>query len=69
MATGPDEREWPAGWDDHKRAQLRRMAALPLSEKIAWLEEAQRLADSLRGPKPAAGPAEPGRRTTGDDAS
>lgn len=64
MATGPDERKWPDGWDDHRRAQLRRMAALPLSEKIAWLEEAQRLAVSLGARKPTAGPTERDRRTT-----
>ena len=68
MATGPDEHEWPAGWDEHKRAQLRRMAALALSEKIAWLEEAQRMAASLRGGKPAAAAAELATRSTGDDA-
>jgi hypothetical protein len=38
-----DER-WPRGWDEHRRCQLRRMAALPISEKLEWLEEAQVLA-------------------------
>lgn len=67
MATGPDEREWPAGWDEHRRAQLRRMAALSLSEKIAWLEEAQRLAISLRTGKPDTARPEVARGPAGDD--
>lgn len=67
MATGPDEREWPAGWDEHRRAQLRRMAALPLSEKIAWLEEAQRVAISLRAGKPSAAPLDVARSPSGDE--
>jgi hypothetical protein len=41
-----DER-WPRGWDAHRRCQLRRMAALPISEKLEWLEEAQVLAEAL----------------------
>ena len=34
---------WERGWEDHRRRQLERIAALPLSEKLAWLEEAHRL--------------------------
>jgi hypothetical protein len=41
----PDpEQGWDAGWEGHRRAQLRRWAKLPLEEKLEWLEEAQRLA-------------------------
>jgi hypothetical protein len=47
MATDGDERGWDVGWEGHSLAQLRRMARLPLWEKIAWLEEAQRLARQL----------------------
>jgi hypothetical protein len=51
MATDGDERGWDVGWEGHSLAQLRRMARLPLSEKIAWLEEAQRLATRLAAGK------------------
>ena len=47
MSDEMDERIWEAGWDGHLDAQLRRMARLPLWEKIAWLEDAQRLAARL----------------------
>jgi hypothetical protein len=49
MTEGADERRWEEGWDGHEQAQLERMAALPLPEKIAWLEEAQRLVIHLTG--------------------
>ena len=39
----PRQRVWEKGWEDHNRLQLERLARLPLSEKLAWLEEAQRL--------------------------
>ena len=39
---------WEEGWEAHSRRQLRRLAALPLSEKLAWLEEAHRLVMSLQ---------------------
>lgn len=48
MIRPADEAEWEAGWDGHQIAQQRRQAALPLGEKLAWLEEAQRLATQLR---------------------
>ena len=38
---------WPRGWDEHRRRQLRRTAALPFAEKLEWLEEAQALAEAL----------------------
>ena len=31
------------GFADHERAQIRRLAKLPLVEKLRWLEEAHRL--------------------------
>ena len=33
--------EW--GWAEHENAQRRRYARMPLADKIAWLEEAQRV--------------------------
>ena len=36
---GEAERAWESGWEDHERAQRRRLAALPLTEKLVWLEE------------------------------
>jgi hypothetical protein len=35
--------QWERGWEEHEVMQLKRMARLSLSEKIAWLEEAHRL--------------------------
>lgn len=36
--------DWRAkAFEKHRREQMRRMAALPLWEKIAWLEEAHHL--------------------------
>jgi hypothetical protein len=45
-SEGPDSAQilqWECGWDEHQTMQLQRMAKLSLPEKIAWLEEAQRL--------------------------
>lgn len=44
--SGP-ETLWEAGWEGHDLAQLKRMAALPFMDKLAWLEEAHRVALSL----------------------
>jgi hypothetical protein len=41
------EQKWERGWDGHALEQLRRLARLPLREKIAWLEQAQRVAQHL----------------------
>ena len=38
-----NEHVWEKGWDGHKIAQLRRMARLPFSEKLKWLEKAHRM--------------------------
>lgn len=35
---------WESGWEGHDAAQRKRMAALPFVEKLAWLEEAHRVA-------------------------
>jgi len=48
MAEEQDESQWPIGFEGHAREQRKRMAALPLSAKIAWLEEAQRVAEHLQ---------------------
>jgi hypothetical protein len=49
------ERQWERGWKEHERLQLQRMASLPLADKLAWLEEAHKLAMQLGAlPKPAA---------------
>jgi hypothetical protein len=49
-----DEREeskpdtgWDSGWEEHRRAQRRRLACLPLIEKLRWLEEAQAVVENL----------------------
>ena len=47
---------WDRGWEEHRRRQLERLARLPLAEKLEWLEEAQRLAETLHAQRrPAAG--------------
>ena len=57
MSTPADNAEhtWERGWDGHALEQLRRLARLSLQEKIAWLEQAQRVAQHLTAQK-AAGP-------------
>jgi len=48
------ERVWESGWDGHDGAQKRRLARLPLAEKLRWLEDAHRLVGHLtrrRGPR------------------
>jgi hypothetical protein len=41
------ERVWEEGWEGHERLQRQRMARLTLAQKLEWLEEAQRLAQTL----------------------
>jgi len=41
------DRQWDHGWEEHRRRQLQRWAALPLHVKLDWLEEAQALVDHL----------------------
>jgi hypothetical protein len=64
---------WEAGWDGHSEAQRRRLAHLPLAEKIRWLEAAQELVEQLKRsreageeagtPTPPALPTDPTPRT------
>jgi hypothetical protein len=49
MADAPIESGWEPGWEGHRRAQMLRLARLPLAEKLQWLEEAQKLVEALRG--------------------
>jgi len=48
--TERDDRGWDAGWEAHELAQRRRMARIPLIEKLEWLEAAHRVARHLRRP-------------------
>jgi hypothetical protein len=51
---------WPRGWDEHRLQQLRRIAALPFLEKLAWLEEGQALAEAIAAARHRlAGPSQP----------
>ncbi len=44
MNTSANDKAWrDQAFEKHRREQMRRMAALPLWEKIAWLEEAHHL--------------------------
>jgi hypothetical protein len=43
VARREEERGWDAGWEAHEIAQRRRLSRLTLTEKLEWLEEAQRL--------------------------
>jgi hypothetical protein len=47
-ADSPSDHVWEQGWEGHERAQKERMARLTLAEKLAWLEEAQRVARHLQ---------------------
>ena len=39
--------EWPRGFEEHALLQRRRLAELPLREKLRWLEEAHALVQRL----------------------
>ena len=47
MTRNETETGWERGWDGHNQSQLRRLAGLPLSEKLRWLEDAQQLVQRL----------------------
>lgn len=65
VSKGDPDTPLPAGWDGHERAQLRRLATLPLAEKLQWLEEADELVRHLRrGHASRPGAAKPTRDTT-----
>ena len=38
------ETEWPVTWEAERREQVLAVAALPLERRLAWLEEALKLA-------------------------
>ena len=42
-ARPDDQRVWERGWEGHAEAQRRRLAKLPLAQKLAWLEQADRV--------------------------
>ena len=47
-----DERDpdlWPVGFDEHARAQRRRMARMTFGEKLDWLESAHELVRQIAG--------------------
>ena len=50
-----EEHVWERGWQDHEQRQLERLAKLPMSEKLAWLEEAHRLVQQIRASKDRSG--------------
>ncbi len=51
---------WAAGWEEHELDQLRRLARLPLWQKLQWLEEMNRIIRHLRSQKrPTSPPPEP----------
>jgi len=43
-----EDPDWPRGFDEHALAQRRRLARLPLAEKLKWLEEAHRVVLALQ---------------------
>lgn len=60
MSEKGREQRWDRGWKGHDERQLRQLAALPLKEKLRWLEEAHHLVRHLSGtPKPPAADAVP----------
>ena len=50
MTTPSEEEshEWEQGWEGHKTAQLRRLAALSFPEKLQWLDDAHELVLRIR---------------------
>lgn len=46
--AAPDDDAWPVSFEAHRLAQMRRMAALSLEEKVDWLEAAQRVVLALQ---------------------
>jgi len=69
--TEPVEKrdDWHCGgWEGHKNEQLRYMMKLPLSEKLAWLEDAQRVAQRLSQSQSTPRTGAPDRRESPPDA-
>jgi hypothetical protein len=50
MTSADDTGTWERGWEGHRAEQLRRLARLPLAEKLRWLEEAARTVRHLSEP-------------------
>jgi hypothetical protein len=46
-AVGGDG-SWPGSWQEHELDQLRRLARLPLWQKLRWLEEMNRIIRHMR---------------------
>ena len=46
-----DGETWEVGFEGHEIAQLRRIAKMPFSKKLEWLEEAHHLALRLQAAK------------------
>ena len=49
MLEREDDVAWERGWEGHQQKQLRRLASLPLAEKLKWLEEAHQVVRHLSG--------------------
>lgn len=45
--TKEQQEGWDRGWEEHRLRQQQRLAGLPFSEKLEWLEAAQELAQAL----------------------
>lgn len=58
------ERGWEVGWEGHTLAQRQRLARLPLTAKLEWLEEAQRLVERMRPGSAPPGGSAPGPEGT-----
>ncbi len=57
-----DPSSWNADWEGHQLAQRRRLARLSLAEKLTWLEDAQRVVETLASRQAGtAAPPEPSR--------
>lgn len=39
---------WESGWQGHELAQMKRLAALSLEQKIRWLESAQEMVSRMQ---------------------
>ncbi len=53
---------WESGWQGHELAQMKRLAALSLEQKIRWLESAQEMVVRMQQTQQA-----PRRTPQGDD--
>ena len=52
MSSRGQQRVWERGWEGHEREQLRRLAELPLADKLKWLEDAQQVVRHLSRSNP-----------------